>query len=100
MSLYKTSEVSKTSDVCLYAFLISPVVQQMLPGCGGRCQFIAAVIVFVIGMAAHPLEFDMVFGSQFRVAHPEVAVFFAAGEIGHHRLYGYTGVLTVFTAAA
>ena len=26
--------------------------------------------------------------------------FFAAGEIGHHRLYGYTGVLTVFTAAA
>lgn len=24
--------------------------------------------------------------------------FFAAGEIGHHQLYGYTGVLTVFTA--
>ena len=23
--------------------------------------------------------------------------FFAAGEIGHHHLYGYTGVLTVFT---
>ena len=22
--------------------------------------------------------------------------FFAAGEIGHHHLYGYTGVLTVF----
>jgi small ligand-binding sensory domain FIST len=26
--------------------------------------------------------------------------FFAAGEIGHHHLYGYTGVLTVFTRAA
>ncbi|WP_428420808.1 FIST signal transduction protein [Methylibium sp.] len=26
--------------------------------------------------------------------------FFAAGEIGHRHLYGYTGVLTVFTAAA
>jgi predicted dienelactone hydrolase len=25
--------------------------------------------------------------------------FFAAGEIAHHRLYGYTGVLTVFTDA-
>jgi len=25
--------------------------------------------------------------------------FFAAGEIAHHHLYGYTGVLTVFTAA-
>jgi len=24
--------------------------------------------------------------------------FFAAGEIGHRHLYGYTGVLTVFTA--
>ncbi len=29
-----------------------------------------------------------------------LAGFFAAGEIGHHRLYGYTGVLTVFTAPA
>jgi small ligand-binding sensory domain FIST len=27
-----------------------------------------------------------------------LAGFFAAGEIGHHHLYGYTGVLTVFTA--
>jgi small ligand-binding sensory domain FIST len=26
--------------------------------------------------------------------------FFAAGEIGHHHLYGYTGVLTVFTGQA
>lgn len=26
--------------------------------------------------------------------------FFAAGEIAHHRLYGYTGVLTVFADAA
>ncbi|GAB3187324.1 FIST signal transduction protein [Hydrogenophaga aquatica] len=26
--------------------------------------------------------------------------FFAGGEIAHHRLYGYTGVLTVFTSAA
>ena len=26
--------------------------------------------------------------------------FFAAGEIGHHHLYGYTGVLTVFARAA
>lgn len=26
--------------------------------------------------------------------------FFAAGEIAHHRLYGYTGVLTVFTERA
>ncbi len=26
--------------------------------------------------------------------------FFAGGEIAHHRLYGYTGVLTVFTAPA
>ena len=26
--------------------------------------------------------------------------FFAAGEIAHHHLYGYTGVLTVFTTAA
>ena len=26
--------------------------------------------------------------------------FFAAGEIGHHHLYGYTGVLTVFTDQA
>jgi small ligand-binding sensory domain FIST len=25
--------------------------------------------------------------------------FFAAGEIAHHHLYGYTGVLTVFTAS-
>jgi small ligand-binding sensory domain FIST len=25
--------------------------------------------------------------------------FFAAGEIAHHHLYSYTGVLTVFTAA-
>ena len=25
--------------------------------------------------------------------------FFAGGEIAHNRLYGYTGVLTVFTAA-
>jgi small ligand-binding sensory domain FIST len=23
--------------------------------------------------------------------------FFAAGEVGRHHLYGYTGVLTVFT---
>ncbi|MDZ5461331.1 FIST signal transduction protein [Azohydromonas lata] len=28
-----------------------------------------------------------------------LAGFFASGEIGHHHLYGYTGVLTVFTAA-
>lgn len=26
--------------------------------------------------------------------------FFAGGEIAHQQLYGYTGVLTVFTAAA
>jgi small ligand-binding sensory domain FIST len=26
--------------------------------------------------------------------------FFAAGEIAHNRLYGYTGVLTVFMASA
>lgn len=26
--------------------------------------------------------------------------FFAGGEIAHHRLYGYTGVLTVFADAA
>jgi small ligand-binding sensory domain FIST len=26
--------------------------------------------------------------------------FFANGEIAHHRLYGYTGVLTVFTTPA
>jgi len=26
--------------------------------------------------------------------------FFASGEIGHHHLYGYTGVLTVFTGGA
>ena len=26
--------------------------------------------------------------------------FFASGEIAHHRIYGYTGVLTVFTARA
>ncbi|WP_342131908.1 FIST C-terminal domain-containing protein, partial [Hydrogenophaga sp. OTU3427] len=26
--------------------------------------------------------------------------FFAGGEIAHHRLYGYTGVLTVFTEPA
>ena len=26
--------------------------------------------------------------------------FFAAGEIAHHHLYGYTGVLTVFTTPA
>jgi small ligand-binding sensory domain FIST len=26
--------------------------------------------------------------------------FFAGGEIAHHRLYGYTGVLTVFTRPA
>ena len=26
--------------------------------------------------------------------------FFAGGEIAHHRLYGYTGVLTVFTMPA
>ena len=26
--------------------------------------------------------------------------FFAGGEIGHHHLYGYTGVLTVFTRAS
>jgi small ligand-binding sensory domain FIST len=29
-----------------------------------------------------------------------LAGFFAAGEIGHRQLYGYTGVLTVFTAPA
>jgi small ligand-binding sensory domain FIST len=29
-----------------------------------------------------------------------LAGFFAGGEIGHHHLYGYTGVLTVFTAQA
>lgn len=29
-----------------------------------------------------------------------LAGFFAAGEIGHHHLYGYTGVLTVFTTDA
>ncbi|MGA0612133.1 FIST signal transduction protein [Caldimonas sp. KR1-144] len=29
-----------------------------------------------------------------------LAGFFAAGEIGHRHLYGYTGVLTVFTEAA
>jgi small ligand-binding sensory domain FIST len=29
-----------------------------------------------------------------------LAGFFASGEIGHHHLYGYTGVLTVFTAQA
>jgi small ligand-binding sensory domain FIST len=29
-----------------------------------------------------------------------LAGFFAAGEIAHHHLYGYTGVLTVFTDAA
>ncbi len=29
-----------------------------------------------------------------------LAGFFAAGEIGHQQLYGYTGVLTVFTAPA
>ncbi|RZU01105.1 FIST signal transduction protein [Rivibacter subsaxonicus] len=29
-----------------------------------------------------------------------LAGFFAAGEIGHRHLYGYTGVLTVFTAPA
>ena len=29
-----------------------------------------------------------------------LAGFFAAGEIAHHRLYGYTGVLTVFVADA
>jgi small ligand-binding sensory domain FIST len=28
-----------------------------------------------------------------------LAGFFAGGEIGHHHLYGYTGVLTVFTRA-
>lgn len=28
-----------------------------------------------------------------------LAGFFAAGEIAHHRLYGYTGVLTVFTVS-
>ena len=26
--------------------------------------------------------------------------FFAAGEVAHHRVYGYTGVLTVFTMPA
>jgi small ligand-binding sensory domain FIST len=26
--------------------------------------------------------------------------FFAGGEIAHHHLYGYTGVLTVFTTPA
>jgi small ligand-binding sensory domain FIST len=33
---------------------------------------------------------------------PEVPLvgFFAGGEIAHHRIYGYTGVLTVFTARA
>jgi small ligand-binding sensory domain FIST len=29
-----------------------------------------------------------------------LAGFFAAGEIGHQHLYGYTGVLTVFTREA
>jgi small ligand-binding sensory domain FIST len=29
-----------------------------------------------------------------------LAGFFAGGEIGHHHLYGYTGVLTVFTRAS
>jgi small ligand-binding sensory domain FIST len=29
-----------------------------------------------------------------------LAGFFAGGEIGHHHLYGYTGVLTVFTGDA
>jgi small ligand-binding sensory domain FIST len=35
-------------------------------------------------------------------AQPAVPLvgFFAAGEIGHRQLYGYTGVLTVFTAPA
>ena len=31
---------------------------------------------------------------------PPLVGFFAAGEIGHRHLYGYTGVLTVFTAPA
>jgi small ligand-binding sensory domain FIST len=48
-------------------------------------------------------------GPHFGAAHAELAVvrralgdvplvgFFAAGEVGRHHLYGYTGVLTVFT---
>ena len=38
-------------------------------------------------------------GGSDGVAAPLVG-FFAAGEIGHRHLYGYTGVLTVFTAPA
>ena len=30
---------------------------------------------------------------------PALVGFFAAGEIARHHLYGYTGVLTVFTTA-
>jgi small ligand-binding sensory domain FIST len=30
-------------------------------------------------------------------APPFAAGFFAGGEIGHQQVYGYTGVLTVFT---
>ena len=50
-------------------------------------------------------------GPHFGAAHAEARIvqhalgdvplvgFFAAGEIAHHHLYGYTGVLTVFAAA-
>ncbi len=40
--------------------------------------------------------------SDASVAAPEVPLvgFFAGGEIGHHHVYGYTGVLTVFTGRA
>lgn len=77
-----------------------------LAGDGGR-QIVGALYVSCTGrggphFGAPSAELQLLQHALTGAAQKTVPLvgFFAAGEIGHRELYGYTGVLTVFTAPA
>ena len=63
---------------------------------GKPIQFAAAEI----DRALDTLRLGAEEATRIRGEHIPLVGFFAAGEIARHHLYGYTGVLTVFTANA
>ena len=49
---------------------------------GGGGEFVAAVVVGVIGVAPDPDEADGIFAGQFVVMQPEVFILFSSFEVG------------------
>lgn len=80
--------------------LIAFIYKKVFAIGGGSSQYIAAVVVYVVGMTLYPYELDIVLLREFVVPGPEIGILFTAGKTGGDPLFEpafFNGLYDVLT---